>query len=363
MVGHKAFSGSYAAGDVDFLLREIHVEPVDVAKKEAMIQSGEKHYSEMISEEMRPSREYLDIFMDAWGQGRARMAFEIVMLANRIRKMVRKGEIDPQISLCSLVRAGVPVGVLLHRELLRQGVDSAHFGISIIRDRGIDMVAMRHVMEVRGSDGIIFVDGWTGKGAITRELRHSWAKEAGLYPRLLVLADPAGLADITASHDDWLIPTGILGANISGLISRSILPAKGANGQFHGYVPVEHLRDMDLSAKFIDDIDAIAAGLKVEKIAHHHPSGDQMQEWRAAIAIKTVAKEFGITNMNRIKPGIAEATRAILRRKPERVLIADKKDANLAGLIQLCAERKVKIKVEPEMVFPYRAITIIGKAA
>ena len=40
------FSGSYAAGDVSFLLKQLTVEPIaDVEQKERLIQSGRKHYS------------------------------------------------------------------------------------------------------------------------------------------------------------------------------------------------------------------------------------------------------------------------------------------------------------------------------
>ena len=35
-------------------------------------------------------------------------------------------------------------------------------------------------------------------------------------PRLVVLADPCGRAWLAASAEDWLIPSGILGATVSG---------------------------------------------------------------------------------------------------------------------------------------------------
>ena len=60
------FSGSYAAGDVEFLLRQLPEPPfVSVADKEALIQSGRKHYSEMLSPERLPSARYLQVFEDA----------------------------------------------------------------------------------------------------------------------------------------------------------------------------------------------------------------------------------------------------------------------------------------------------------
>ncbi|MGE9528138.1 cysteine protease StiP domain-containing protein, partial [Escherichia coli] len=69
-----------------------------------------------------------------------------------------------------LVRAGVPLGVMLHQALRDMGKTSWHYGISIIRDRGIDGAALDVIEERHGTSGIVFVDGWTGKGAITGEL-------------------------------------------------------------------------------------------------------------------------------------------------------------------------------------------------
>ena len=42
-------SGSYAADDVHFLLRTMQIEVTDVQEKERLIQTRQRHYSEMIS--------------------------------------------------------------------------------------------------------------------------------------------------------------------------------------------------------------------------------------------------------------------------------------------------------------------------
>lgn len=70
------------------------------------------------------------------------------------------------IALVSFVRAGLPLGVLLRRALVEMGRDARHYGISIIRDRGIDSVALEAIIKAHGAENIVFVDGWTGKGAI-----------------------------------------------------------------------------------------------------------------------------------------------------------------------------------------------------
>ncbi|WP_256448519.1 cysteine protease StiP domain-containing protein, partial [Pantoea sp. GbtcB22] len=73
----------------------------------------------------------------------------------------------------SLVRAGVPLGVMLQQALCAMGHESYHYGISIIRVRGIDQAALEIIEARHGTAGIVFVDGWTGKGAITGGLVRS----------------------------------------------------------------------------------------------------------------------------------------------------------------------------------------------
>ena len=192
------FSGSYAPEDVTFLLAPMDAGTVvDIAEKESLIQSGTRHYSEMISLEKAPDPVYLEIFEDAMQAGARRMARETIMLAKAIAATQ-----PAQITLASLVRAGVPLGVLLKRTLRRLGRDVEHYGISIIRDRGLDDAAMEHILARRSAAGLFFVDGWTGKGAIATELERSATKHGIADPRLVVLADPVGRAWLAASGED-----------------------------------------------------------------------------------------------------------------------------------------------------------------
>lgn len=360
--GHAAFSGSYAPADIHFLLKRVYIASTPINAKEAAIQSGARHYSEMISDEARPDQKYLDLFNIAWLSSRARIATEVLAIARQIR-----AQNPGQITLCSLVRAGAPLGVLLTRALRDMGADVANFGLSIIRDRGLDMNAMRHIMAQRDTAGIFFVDGWTGKGAITEELRKSWQASTGLHPRLVVLADPCGVADIAGSNEDWLIPNGILGANISGLISRSIRNADVIGPKdFDGYIPVDHLADIDLSSAFVDDIhqamrdvdlahlpDAVRRSMPIDANNKHRLTSTQ--------SVLRVMRLFETSNANRVKPGIAEATRAVLRRKPHHVLLSREHDPDLSALIHLCREGGIAFSFRPELTGPYRAITIIER--
>ncbi|ASJ70724.1 cysteine protease StiP domain-containing protein [Granulosicoccus antarcticus] len=358
-------AGSYKPEDVTFLLKPVQIVPTDIETKERLIQSGTAHYSEMISEERRPDERYLKIFEQARSKGQDRIAREISGLARRIAERVAEGSLDRQITLCSLVRAGVPYGVLLQRELSAIGVDTLHYGISIIRDRGLDRNAVEFILGKRPVGGVVFVDGWTGKGAISTELDKSWLEITGRQAaELVVLADPGGFATLSGSHEDWLIPSGILGANVSGLISRSILNADVIGpDDFHGSVSVDHLADIDVSLDFVDRITQLMPEYReaAEPLA---ASQDRAAlRARALASVRAIAQLYKVDNLNRIKPGIAEATRAVLRRKPQKAFVRSFDDPDLEALIHLCRTDGVDLVEDAALTGPYRAITLIEKLA
>lgn len=353
-------SGSYNSNEVTFLLKQVELEPTDLKEKERLIQSGKKHYSEMISLEQPPSEQHLLLFNRVLTINAHRMAVEIQSLASKLKDGLIS---DKPIILVSLVRAGVPLGVLLKRALSRLNTDCYHYGISIIRDRGIDTAALNAIINAHGSENIVFVDGWTGKGAISTELEESLAQETAFIgePRLVVLADPCGKAWLAASAEDWIIPSGILGATVSGLISRSIWPDDSG---IHSCIKYENLAKYDISQEFINQIEAEIVQLKPEQLINIQPWTTQekaaLQE-QADGVIKLLAEQYQIDNLNRIKPGIAEATRAVMRRVPEQVLVRDKQDADVELLINLANKVNIKVQEVGDKLGPYRAITIIKK--
>lgn len=351
------FSGSYLPEDVHFLLKPVEMEMTPVEQKEQLIQSGEKHYSEMLSQEPEPTAWHLDLFARALEQGAERLAKEVVMLAKALAD--RFGETP--VILVSLVRAGVPLGVMLHQALREMGKTSHHYGVSIIRDRGIDDTAMDWIEAQHGTEGIVFVDGWTGKGAITGQLRRSLENRAGYPqdPRLVVLADPCGVSWLAASDDDWLIPFGIMGAPVSGLISRSIWSSEG----LHGCVKCDHLSEFECSRLLVDTVAGCRRSLDLAAI----PASPWVpQEYvhlkiRSEQVISSLAAEYDISSINRIKPGIAEATRAVLRRVPEHVLVRSVNDPDVALLVYLAREKNITITEVGDRIGQYRAVTIIKK--
>ena len=353
-----AMHGSYDPADITFLLKPVAIPPTDLREKERLIQGGVRHYSEMIGFEHQPTSAYEAIFAAALRNGARRLGRDIAALAKALRAFA-----PDAVTLASLVRAGAPIGVLLTRALRRLDVDVAHYGISIIRDRGVDQAALDHILGRRPASGLFFVDGWTGKGAIAGELERTLREtRPEIAPRLVVAADPCGRAWLSASGDDWLIPSGILGATVSGLISRSILNDDVvAPGDFHGCMVWSHLKPLDRTRDFIEAVwPHVEAALTATPAAVWPIELRTSLNRRSAAVIDAIAARHGVSNPNRIKPGIAEATRAILRRVPERVFVDDPEDPDLAALIHLAGSANVPVeRLSRGGVAPYRAVTLI----
>ena len=366
------FHGSYQPEDVTFLLNIDEIDPTPVAEKEYLIQSGKKHYSQMISVEHPPSDEQMRHFEYAFEQGAERLASDVQKIGNSLRNRFK----NQPIILVSLVRACVPLGVLL-KHYIEKHQQCVHYGISIIRDRGIDIAALHAIIGQHGAENIVFVDGWTGKGAICRELTQNLADYPALFdpgwdiPRLVTLADLGGYSWLSASCEDWLIPFGILGSVISGLISRTILKdtidfdlAKKNcydPNNWHSCLVYQHLAQHDISVDFTD---------KILNIIQQNPHTD-LANWNNHIRLKQqkicldtidwISDTYAIKNINHIKPSIAEATRAVLRRVPEKILIRDPSNPHVQLLLHFAQERNIAVDILGAKLGSYHAVTLIKK--
>ena len=367
------FSGSYLPSEVTLLLDIVSADSVnDISptQKEALIQSGQRHYSDMLTLEKPPSATHEALYNQALAAGKQRMANDVTSLAFSLHQLFHACVSASQpLILVSLVRAGLPIGVLLQKALSDASASytlaSQHYGVSIIRDRGLDPVALQYILQQHPHSPIVFVDGWTGKGAIYGELQRSLAQitdkrqQAQLFHQgdgvipLVTLADPAGVAWLSASNDDWLMPASLLNSTVSGLISRTLYrePSDG----LHQAVYYDKLQPWDRSGEFIQTIDA----LRQQTPLSTPLTGKLLPTFATQSVIDDLAARFAISNRNRIKPTIAEATRAILRRDPECVLVNEMADGQDTALLRhLCEEKNIQL-IEDASIAPYQAVTII----
>lgn len=355
------FSGSYHPDQVQFLLKQLDLQPMaDLDEKERLIQSGRRHYSEMLAVERQPGPEYLALFDAAVQANASLMARDLWRLAAAIVQHRPHG-----VTLVSLARAGTPVGVLL-RQLLAEGfaTTAAHYSISIIRDRGIDQRALDYICARHPAQSLVFVDGWTGKGAIAAELRRSLAgyrcpDGSQLAPELFVLCDLAGLASAAGSTDDYLIPSAILNATVSGLVSRSVLNEQIGPGDFHGCVYHPELAAKDRSRWFVERILQTCRALPAALRQAPEPPDRAALQHRSEQLLQRLQQQLDINDRNYIKPGIGEATRSLLRRSPRHLLLRDPDAPAVQHLRLLADERGVPVSVDPAL--PVHAVSIIRK--
>ncbi|WP_240659744.1 phosphoribosyltransferase [Streptomyces sp. WAC 01529] len=358
-----AFS-SYAPEDVGWLLQDLSDVTLEAPteEREEAIQSGGAHYAESLPVEYQPSERYQQLFLAALDTSAARIAQAVgtvteIVLAER----------SPRPVLVSLARAGTPVGVLMRRWAAhRHGLDLPHYAVSIVRGRGIDANALRWLAAHHDPADVVFVDGWTGKGAITRELADAVREfeagggPAGFSPEIAVLADPGSCVRTYGTREDFLIPSACLNSTVSGLISRTVLRSDlvGAD-DFHGAKFYRELADADVSGHFVDAVvarfDEVAEA--VESQVKEALAADRAPTWEGWAAVERISEEYGIHDVNLVKPGVGETTRVLLRRVPWKILARAGAGADLDHVRLLAEQRDVPVEEVGEL--PYSCVGLI----
>ncbi|MGA5128834.1 phosphoribosyltransferase [Streptomyces olivoreticuli] len=352
-----AFS-SYDPEDVGWLLQDLSEVTLEAPteEREEAIQSGGAHYAESLPVEYQPSAEYQALFRAALDASASRMARAVGVVTETVL-----AERSPRPVLVSLARAGTPVGVLMRRWARHaHGLDLPHYAVSIVRGRGIDRTALCWLAAHHDPADVVFVDGWTGKGAITRELADALAGFEGFDPRLAVLADPGHCVETYGTRDDFLIPSACLNSTVSGLISRTVLRSDLVGPHdFHGAKFYRELAGADVSR---DLIEAVAARFpdareQVALDAKDMAAADRTPTWEGWAAVERISEEFGIHDVNLVKPGVGETTRVLLRRVPWKILARRGAGADLGHVRLLAAQRGVP--VEEVDGLPYSCVGLI----
>lgn len=352
-----AFS-SYAPEEVGWLLQDFSDVTLEAPteEREEAIQSGGAHYAESLPVEYQPTEEYQALFRAALTASAARIARAVGAVTETVL-----AERSPRPVLVSLARAGTPVGVLMRRWARHaHGLDLPHYAISIVRGRGIDTTALRWLADRHDPADVVFVDGWTGKGAITRELAEAVRPYPGFDPRIAVLADPGRCVEMYGTRDDFLIPSACLNSTVSGLISRTVLRADLVGpDDFHGGKFYRELAGADVSGLFLDTVtarfDEVADQVAAD--AKELAAADRTPTWEGWAAVERISEEYGIHDVNLVKPGVGETTRVLLRRVPWKILAARGAGADLAH-VRLLAEQR-GVPVEEVDGLPYSCVGLI----
>ncbi|MFD5449296.1 phosphoribosyltransferase [Streptomyces sp. NPDC127100] len=358
-----AFS-SYAPDEVGWLLQDLSEVTLEAPteEREEAIQRGGAHYAESLPVEYQPSEQYQELFHAALEASAARLARAVGAVTEIVLT-----ERSPRPVLVSLARAGTPVGILMRRwAQYRHGLDLPHYAVSIVRGRGIDANALRRLAADHDPADVVFVDGWTGKGAITRELAAALRDFevsdgiTGFDPEIAVLADPGSCVRTYGTRDDFLIPSACLNSTVSGLISRTVLRADLVGPHdYHGAKFYRELSGADLSRAFLDAVSARFPEVAdtVDAQVKELLAADRTPTWEGWAAVERISEEYGIHDVNLVKPGVGETTRVMLRRVPWKVLARAGAGADLDH-VRLLAEQR-GVPVEEVAGLPYTCVGLI----
>ncbi|MET3808107.1 hypothetical protein ABIB25_005134 [Nakamurella sp. UYEF19] len=357
--------GSYAPAEVRWLLTDLSDIDLEgeVADREAAIQAGTAHYAESLPVEFQPDERYKELFNDVLSHSAERLATAV----GRVTELVLR-ERGHDVVLASLARAGTPIGILMRRwAALHYGIDLPHYALSIVRGHGIDPIALQYLAAHHDSRKVVFVDGWTGKGAITKELTAALddvriSEGLNFNDDLAVLADPGYCVRTFGTRDDFLIASACLNSTVSGLVSRTVLnDAYLGPGQFHGAKFYSELANGDVSNVLLDTVaaafpavvDEVMAG--IDELAH----SDRAPTFAGWAAIESIRAEYNIESVNFVKPGVGETTRVLLRRVPWRILVREADHPDHAHLRLLAEQRDVPVDVRPDL--PYSCVGLIRR--
>lgn len=334
---------TYQKEDCIFLLKDLTdiIEDVSKEEKERKIADG-INYSEMITREEFVEKEINEVFLTMLEDEADKLADYIGIISDEAYK--QKGN---ELVLVSLARAGSPVGVLMKHYLkFKYQKDFPHYSISIIRGKGIDENALSYILKNHPNADILFVDGWTGKGSITFELKKSIKAYNEKYgtnidDQLAVIADPAKKSGIYGTREDICIPIACLNSTVSGLVSRTI-HNEGYIGEkdFHGAKFYKHLKREDYSNLFIKKItDCFKKDHSI--VVCEKPDEDYVEN-----VIQTM-KGNGLlpddADSTRLKMSIGETSRAMIRRIPKCVYVKNKENPDLRFILYMANKKGVPI--------------------
>ncbi|WP_422124163.1 cysteine protease StiP family protein [Planococcus sp. X10-3] len=354
---------SYPDEDITFLLKDVtdEFEESSLEEREQAVQTG-GHYAERLPVEYRPSEEYTKLYHQSVEQTKEQLSHLVGVVARRIQ--LNAG--TDNLVLVSLARAGSPIGILIKRYAEKMlNMNWPHYSVSILRDKGIDEKAIQTIRNAHPGSRIQFIDGWTGKGAIQKELTKSLEffnskYETDLKDDMAVLADPGACAVLFGTREDFLIPSACLNSTVSGLVSRTILNDRfiGAD-DYHGAKFYGDLIEEDLSNNFVDQVtDCFNETSKASEEKAYSTPVTAERTWAGMTEVEEIGRSmYSETDYHLIKPGVGETTRVLLRRNPWKVLVRDAAHPDVKHILILAEEKDVPVEVVPDLF--YRSIGLI----
>ena len=116
--------------------------------------------------------------------------------------------------------------------------------------------------------------------------------------------------------------------------------------ELHGAVYYGENASVDQSISFIEEVQSHFNQVRDD---FFQPSvAEQDEDFKGIDEVREVATAFGITDINKVKPGVGETTRVLLRRVPDRILVAPNANQKyLQHILQLADEKEIPVEVYP----------------
>lgn len=301
-----------------------------------------------------PSPEYMRLLARATD----RHATQTAVAVGTLTDAILRSSSAPVIA--SIMRAGVPVGALMHRWAAYRGFELPHFAISIVQHAGIDPVALRWLAEHHDPGQIVFVDGWTAKGTVALTLRqcldNAVTSQGIRFPGSFgVLADPGSCTPLHGTREDFLIPSAGLDSTATGLISRSVYhPDLTDPTSFHAAAFHRHLADADTSRDFLDAVTARFD--QAARTLSHRTTAPNDPDWSGRSAAAAIADRCRVDHIDLVKPGVCETTRVLVQWRVDTLLIRRDAERDLDHILLLAAERGTAIEYADDMPFACVAV-------
>jgi hypothetical protein len=128
---------------------------------------------------------------------------------------------------------------------------------------------------------------------------------------------------------------------------------------FHGAKFYRDLAGADVSGDFLAAVVAHFPVVRAAAVAAADALGgaDRTPTWEGWAAVERISTEYGIDNVNLVKPGVGETTRVMLRRVPWRVLARRGAGADLDHVRLLAEQRGVPVEEVDDL--PYSCVGLI----
>lgn len=258
--------------------------------------------------------------------------------------------------IVSLARGGMMYGALCKYYLEHFcDIRVPHYTISLIRDVGLDLVALTDIIRRHGSERIRFVDGWTGSGLIASQLKeyvseYNMKNGTALSKELSAVCDVPCVCRIRGTSRDILLPDSCLNATVCGLISSIYLTNDIFDvEEYHSATIWNELSEEDHTQWYYNQI--------ISSMEKQSKNDKQIFGTKKIYVMYKVIYEFQIKNKKNVRLGIGEGLRAMFRSDIDKILVSDINNSELEFIISLA--RKQGVAIQEYDTEDYSCITLI----